>query len=241
MEESNPELTAALRALTSAPTAERHLRVGWGYYGSGVLDTALEHFAAAARLEPGDGRAYEGMARVWRDWGAPHLGLGDAHRAVHYMPASPEARNTLGTILFSLGHVNEARREFEEALRLDSGAAYALDNLCYAAVSEGRAKDAVEACRRAVETGPARTGARNNLALAHAIGGELDAAARELSASGDPARAQYNLGVLLLAARRYPEAAAAFAAAARLNPMLPFVAERARQANLLAEGPDVRR
>ena len=241
MEASSPELAAALRSLSAEPTADHHRRVAWAYYRAGVLDVAFEHFAEAARIDPRDGWALEGMARVWRDWGTPGLGLGDAHRAVNRLPAAPEARNTLGTILFALGRLVEARHEFEEALRLAPGAVYALDNLCYLEITEGRSGEALAACTRALAAAPGRAGARNNLALARALCGDIDAAARELASSGKPAGSLYNRGILYLAARRYEEAAEAFADAARLDPALPFVAERARQARVLAEASRDRR
>jgi Flp pilus assembly protein TadD len=240
VEASNPELSAALLRLALLPTAASHRRVAEAYYRAGILDKAHDYLARAARIDPADGWAYEGMARILRDWGAPGLGLADAHRATYYLPLAPEAHNTLGTLLFALGGVNAARLEFEQALALAPGADYALSNLCYVAVSEGRSRDAVAACTRAVEASPGGTGVRNNLALAYAIDGRLDDAAREFVASGHPAGAQYNLGVLFLAVRRYEDAATAFAAAARLDPTLPFVAQRARQASVLAGGSDGR-
>jgi len=240
VEASNAGLSEALLRLALVPTAESHRRVADAYYRAGILDKAHEHLAQAARLDPADGWAYEGMARILRDWGAPGLGLGDAHRATYYLPEAPEAHNTLGTLLFALGDVNGARLEFEQALRLAPGADYALNNLCYVAVSQGLSHEALAACSRAVEASPTGTGVRNNLALAYAIGGRLDAAAREFVASGNEAGAQYNLGVLFLAVRRYEEAATAFAAAARLDPTLPFVAHRARQASVLAGGSNGR-
>ncbi len=239
-ESSTPGLAQALRDLESAHTAAAHRRVAEAYYRAGILDQAHDQFARAAQLDPADGSAYEGMARIWRDYGTPGLGLGDAHRATYYLPDSPQAHNTLGTLLFALGRLGDARVEFERALRLAPGADYALGNLCYVAVAEGRGDEAVAVCRRAVEADPAWTGARNNLALAYALDGHFDLAEREFMQSGDPASAQYNLGIVLMAARRYREAATALAAAARLKPTLPFVAERARQASLLAGSPDAR-
>jgi tetratricopeptide (TPR) repeat protein len=238
VESSNAELAGALATLSASPTAANERRVAAAYRLAGILDKAHEHFRRAVRLNPTDGWAYDGIARVWRDWGTPELGLGDAYRAVHFLPGAPEPLNTLGTILYALGRHEEARRLFREVLRRQPDAAYALNNLCYAAMTLGDVDDAIAACNRALQVAPGGTPARNNLALAHARRGDFDAAAIDLSASGDAASVQYNLGIVDMVMGRYGDAAAAFDAAARLRPTLPFVQERARQARALAGGSD---
>jgi len=241
LESSNTDLSAALRLASAAPSPENLRRVAEAYRKAGVLDQAHEYFTRALRIDPTDGWAHDGRARIWRDWGAPGLGLGDAYRAVYYLPDAPEALNTLGTLLYALGHHADARARFEQVLQREPDAVYGLTNLCYAALTEGDSRVAVAACRRAVSLVPDLSAARNNLALVYAAQGDMSAATRELAAANDPARLQYNLGVISLASRRYEEAAAAFEAAARLRPSLPHVAERARQARALAGGSDVRR
>ena len=64
-------------------------------------------------------------------------------------PEWPVAQNTLGTLLFKLGHRADARTRFEAAVRLDSMAAYALDNLCTLHMAEGRTREAITVCRQA--------------------------------------------------------------------------------------------
>jgi Flp pilus assembly protein TadD len=240
VESSSQELTAALRLVRSSPTAEGNRRVAAAYRTAGILDTAYEHFSEAVRLDPQDGWAYDGMAQIWRDWGFPGLGLGHAYRAVCRLPNVPGPLNTLGTILFALGQVHEARMRFEQVLRLSPNAGYALNNLCYAALMDGDLDEARAVCRRAMEVAPDLSAARNNLALVYVAGGDLDGAARLFAASPDPAERQYNLGLVFLVSGRYREAAAALDAAARLKPTLPFVNERARQARELAGGTDAR-
>ncbi|MBP1685315.1 MAG: Tetratricopeptide 1 repeat-containing protein [Deltaproteobacteria bacterium] len=241
IESVNPELARALAALTASPTAASERRVAEAYHSVGVLDKANDHFAEAIRLDPKDGWAYDGSARVWRDSGFPQFGLGDAYRAVYRLHGAPESLNTLGTILFALGHYSEAQASFERALKQRQDAAYALNNLCYVALTVGDTPAAAVACRRALERAPGLRTARHNLALTYAAKGDLAAAACEFAASGDSASLQYNLGVVHLALRQYKEAAVAFKTAGQLNPALPFVGERERQALALAGGADARR
>lgn len=148
----------------------------------GILDKAAEHYAEAARLDTREGAAWEGLARVWRDWGVPEYALGDAHRAVYASPDSPAAQNTLGTILLALGKGFEARVRFARAAALDPGAAYAWNNRCYAWLAEGNPEAAVPDCLRALAIDPGLKPAARNLAVARAMDSLLTGGAPVVSA-----------------------------------------------------------
>jgi tetratricopeptide (TPR) repeat protein len=128
--ESSPgELREALASLAAQPSPAGHVRVGIAYRRAGVLDQALEHFDAALKQNPRLAAAYDGRARIWREWNLPGLGLGDASRAVFFAPSSASARNTLGTLLAALADCEGARSAYARALTLDASAAYARGNL----------------------------------------------------------------------------------------------------------------
>lgn len=218
IEISDPALATELKALTLEPTAANHRAVAAAYVRHGVLDLAHEHFSAAVALEPTDGASWDGLARIWRDWGFPHLALPDAYRAVYFVPASPATHNTLGTVLQALGRYADARSQFEQALSLDVTAAYALSNLCHGWRLEGDPARAANACRDALKLRPDLESARNNLALAYQAEGNLSAALDTLAASSDKARAAYNEGLLHLAGHRYREALNAFDRARAARP-----------------------
>ena len=233
LERDDPELALARLALTAAPTADHFRRVAELYARRGVRDAAYKNFASALRLNPRDADALEGQARVWRDWGMPHLGLGPAYRALAIAPDAPRVQNTLGTLLIALGQYRAARTVFERTLRLDPGAAYVLNNLCYTATLEGDHPRAIAQCRAAVAADPRLRQAHNNLALAYAAAGDFEAASREFLSAGDAAAERYNMGVALMATAHYAEAAAAFDEAAVLEPWLEIARLRARQAKNL--------
>jgi Tfp pilus assembly protein PilF len=130
LEASDPGLSKALTTLRLLPSAGAHHAVAREYRRLKVDDAAFDHLKAAIRLEPGDATAYDELARIWRDWGFPHLGLADAARAVHLAPRSAAVHNTYGTLLAGTGQADAARREFEAAVTLDPGAAFAVENLC---------------------------------------------------------------------------------------------------------------
>ena len=162
-EKADPVLRRALEDLAHGRTAVRHVAVAAAYLRLGIRDLAFDHFTAATALDAFDGAAYDGLARLWRDWGFPELGLVDAHRAVYRLPQSAAARNTLGTVLQALGLLAEARRAYVAAIALDPRAAWALNNLCSVDLALGRPLDAAGSCRRALALDPALLAARRNL------------------------------------------------------------------------------
>lgn len=218
METSDPALAAALLAVAAHPTASSHRAVADEYLRLGILDMAHEHLSAVLTIDPRNAPAWDGLARIWRNWGFPHLGLADAHRAVFFAPASPVAHNTLGTMFQALGRRADARREYEKALELDPTAAYAANNLCYGWVLDADVAKAERACRQALQLQPNLEAARNNLGLAYAASGDLVAAERMFKSAGGVARTQYNLGMVHLARRRYSDAVRAFEAAQLFRP-----------------------
>jgi len=170
VETSDPGLSAALLKLAIAPTSDAHRRVAERYRALGILDMAYDHFQRAAQLDRTDAAAYEGLARVWRDWGFPGLGIPDASRAVYYAPASASTHNTLGTLLAALGDEPDARREYERAVQIDPRAAYALNNLCSLSFLTGHLAAARAECQAALAVNPALAAARDTLAVLESRG-----------------------------------------------------------------------
>ena len=229
IESSDRSLAEALLAVKNQPSALSHRTVAARYVRLGVLDQAHDHFSAALALDATDAASWDGLARIWRDWGFPHLALSDAYRAVYYAPDSPTVHNTLGTVLQALGQRAAARAQFEQALALDVTAAYALSNLCYAWRLEGNASKAADACRQALQLQPGLEPARNNLALAYEAAGDLSSALATLAASTDAARAAYNKGLVHLARREYREALQSFDIARAERPRFREAEAIARQ------------
>jgi tetratricopeptide (TPR) repeat protein len=227
-------LSSARLLLSVSPVAGSHRRVATAYMRLGVLDAAYDHFKAALRLEPSDAASFDGLARVWRDWGLSKLGLGDAYRAIYYAPTSPAVYNTLGTILQRLGQTAGAQAAFEAALRRDPHAAYALNNLCYMQFLQGYVAQAIASCRSALEEQPDLAAAHNNLGLAYWLEGDRTSATGSFASTGGPGAVRFNTGIALLGSRQYWQAAQAFDDAGTLAPALPLARQRARQARTLA-------
>lgn len=229
------DLRNALEAAVTGESPASLRRVAEAYYRAGVLDRAYSYYARALKIDRRDGAAYDGMARIWRDWRFPELAVGDAYRATYYAPHSASAYNTLGTVLHAIGNRAGARSAFERALALEPRAAYALNNLCYSSFVAGDATSAIAGCRRALDIDPGLVPAQNNLALAFAADGDLDASAAQFARSGDAAAREFNLGIVLASAGRHREAERSFQTAANMKPDWTLAAERARQSGRIAD------
>lgn len=169
VESSNPRLALALAALAVFPSAQRHIEASDAYRRVGVMDKAHEQLSLAVKLDSRNARAYDGLARIWRDWGFPNMGLPDAYRAVFYAPNSPEAHNTLGTILQALGEMPAARAEYEHALALNPRAAYAMNNLGTLDLVAGEPLSAARRCEEALRLDSTLRVAARNLQQAQAV------------------------------------------------------------------------
>ena len=236
LESSDGRLAAALLQLLGVPNAVTHRQVAREYRRLRVLDKAHEHYSSAVRLDPTDAESFEALARIWRDWGTPHLGLGDAYRAVYHAPRSASAANTLGTVLHAMKRIEDAKAWYARAILLEPTASYALNNLCYAEVMSG-GDLSIEMCHRAVAAAPGTKAAQNNLALAYTAAGERDIAKKWFRRANDrPSIAAYNYGIAMMAARSYKEATSAFQEALQADPWFTLAAHRANQArNALAK------
>jgi tetratricopeptide (TPR) repeat protein len=210
IEQSDPALSNAMLRLAFADTAENHRLAAVAYRQAGVADYAYKHYQRALKLEPCDSLAFEGLAQIWRDWGAADLGLTDAYRAVHCRPESASAHNTLGTLFVALRQMGHAREAFERAAGLDDHAAFAFNNLCYVWLQQSAGRAAKQACERAIAIDPAMTSARDNLALAYVMEGNVQEAERRLLENPDAVMGHFSVGMLRMSLGRYAAAAEEF-------------------------------
>jgi len=165
IEQLDERLAAALAVHGGRPSVDTAIAVAAEYGRLGILDDAFDVLSAALTQAPEDGGLLAARARVWRDWGLPQIGLGDATRAVYFAPGSPGAQNTLGTLLMALGQIDAARRRFDLARGLAPDAAYVRSNLCYLELTAGNADAALAHCDAALALDPTLDIARENRAL----------------------------------------------------------------------------
>jgi tetratricopeptide (TPR) repeat protein len=149
LESTDADLRNALARLVGAPTAAHYLDVANHYLRHGVFDRADEYLNRSLAANGPDAAIYDARARLWRDWGQPGEALGDAHRAAYMAPQSAAAHNTLGTVLYRLGRVSDAKASFTRALQADPTAWYAMANLCHVNMNAGDTKTAINQCHMA--------------------------------------------------------------------------------------------
>jgi tetratricopeptide (TPR) repeat protein len=129
IEQRDSGLRKALLSLQREPSALAHVNVGVAYHRLRVLDAAFDQFSQAIAVDPRNAAAWDGRARLWRDWGLIVPALADAHRARYFAPQRAEVMNTLGTILERAGQCDGARGAYRDALGLDEHAVWARQNL----------------------------------------------------------------------------------------------------------------
>ena len=125
-----------------SPTAGHHMQVASAYRKIGIFDKALRLSRAqprAERLGPTTSRcAWRGL---WRDWGNPGAGLAHAYQAVCLRARVARGPEHAGHRCCSIWAIAPTpARDSRRAVRLDSMAAYALDNLCTVHMAEGRTR-----------------------------------------------------------------------------------------------------
>jgi tetratricopeptide (TPR) repeat protein len=229
LETRDARLMAALTALSIAPSAAQHRQVAEEYQRLKVLDRAHLHYRLAIQMDPADAASHDALARIWREWGFPQLGIADAEAAVRLAPDSPIAANTLGTLFAADGNLLAARVWYARALTLAPTSAFALNNLCYTSVMLAD-RGAIGACANAAAATPASTTAQNNLGLAYAAEGDLARAHESFAVAGGPVAADFNLAIAHLARGEYRKATELFAAVLKAQPGFPGAAARVRQA-----------
>lgn len=106
----------------------------------------------------------------------------DAYRkAVEAAPEWVEARINLGTAMYQLGRMADAREHFLTAVQLEPGNALAEFNLGCVLEQLGETTEAIAHLIRAVELSPVLADAHLNLALAYEKTGKIQSAVRHLS------------------------------------------------------------
>lgn len=102
-------------------------------------------------------------------------------KAVDAAPEWVEAHINLGTTLYQLGRMEEARVEFALAVEFEPENALAEFNLGCVLEQLGQTKDAIQHLVRAIEISPGLADAHLNLALAYEKSGQTQSAIRHLS------------------------------------------------------------
>ncbi len=204
-----------------------------------MLDYAYRHFQRATVLDSCDAASYDGMARLWRDWGMPDLALSDVYRALHCNGKSAEIYNTIGTILETLGQQPAAERAYQRALALDPRRDVCAQQPLLHRDGEGQRTGGGALVRRSSRVGRRISRPPGTTLRSSTRGAATSPAPRRVCATGAPSGTSlYNVGVLRLSEGRYVDAAAAFDQAAVTQPTLTIARQRSVQARKAARAAE---
>ena len=154
-------------------------------------------------------RLYVDQETLWRDTLARN-------------PACYMAHNNLGMALAKEGRIDEAMRQYQEAIRLKADDAESHSNLGIALAKKGQVDEGIRQCEEATRLSPDYPQAHHNLGIVLARKGQTDEAIRQyqeaIRLKPDYALAHYNLGNALYRAGRNDEAIGQYQETLRLKP-----------------------
>lgn len=153
-----------------------HYMLGLSSWKTGAHTRALEAFEAALRLEPAHRKSLLNSARVLLETSRPQDALDRVERALTIEPLSGEGLRLKGRAHHELGQIAEAVGAYERALALDDRDVWAMNNLGYLYVQQGRSDAALRPLARAVKLRSNVPVFQNNFATALERSGHFVAA-----------------------------------------------------------------
>jgi protein O-mannosyl-transferase len=141
---------------------------------------ALDHFAAAARLDPGFAEAQSNLGNALAAEGRLAEAIEHYREAVRLKPEYTEPRVGLGGALLRQGNAGDAIPSYREAVRLDPNLAEAHNGLGAALATEGHDAEAMAEYTEALRLKPDLPTAHLNVAVLLIKKGDIPQARRHL-------------------------------------------------------------
>ena len=178
------ELTLWSDTVAHRPENPRaHTNFGIALTEAGRLPESIAHYEEALRLQPDNAATQLNLCDALVRSGRATEAVPHGEEALRLEPGSANAHINLANALRQLGRTDEAVTHYEEALRLEPGApdvpgrlAPALYDLGNQAASRGDFGGAIVRYRQALAFAPDHPAARNNLANALLVSGQVDEA-----------------------------------------------------------------
>jgi type IV pilus assembly protein PilF len=92
--------------------------LGWAYYKKGDLPGAIEHYRKALSMKPDFGLAYYNLGLAYKDNKQTEEAIAAIRSAIFLVPNLLDAHLQLGILSFNAGIRDQARKAFEEVVRL---------------------------------------------------------------------------------------------------------------------------
>ncbi len=150
--DSQALFTRALAVTTGNAVA--HVNLGLSFEAQGKIESALEQYRAACRIDPDLVQAHNNLGNLLAATGKTQEALAEYRAALQLDPSAPLAHDNLGSLLSQLGQYDEAMRQYGEAIRFDPAdpRPYYLSGKTL--LRQGRDTDAVARFRDALERAP---------------------------------------------------------------------------------------
>ena len=193
-----------------------YLSYGSVFFQHGYYQQAGESFARALRDDPSSAEAMYGLGSVYLKENKRAEARQSFERTVKltasYPDTLPNAWNNLGLLAAEEGRLEEAVRDFQEALQLNPESVIALENLGNAYRQQRRWNEAREAFQRALGVDPESAEANYGLAMVFAAADDTqrtyDYLQKALQVRPDYPEALNNLGILYMRSQRRDDAVA---------------------------------
>jgi tetratricopeptide (TPR) repeat protein len=209
----------ALAAQAQAhPDADIYTDIGNWYGDRKQYDCALDAFQSALKYEPGSAKIYYLVGLTDYASGRPQDALKPLEQSIFLMPEVLKPRLILAAALEQLQRPQQARSQWEAALRIDHQSPEALDGMAKSLIAQGDYPTAIAMLRSA----PHSETLTLDLAMAYGRGRMLDQAAAVLNEALKKNPASLSLTSALVTVYvnqvHYQEAVHQAAKAARLHP-----------------------
>ena len=203
-----------------------YLSYGAVFFQRGYMDQAAASFQIALRDDPASAEATYGLGSVYLNQQKTSEARESFQRALKLHASYPETQsnswNNLGLLAARQGQLDDAVRDFQEALTLSPDHLIALDNLGSAYRQQRRWDEARKIYERALRINPNDADANYGLGMVFAQNDNtiqaFESLQKALKAHPDYPEALNNLGILYLRTRRRDEAVASFEKCIRVAP-----------------------
>jgi len=210
------------KQIAQRPSADALNALGVYFTSHKLPSCGVAAFQRALEIDPRYWRASLNLGLAYLSEGQNVRALEQLRRAEEEKPDLAEVHNALGSALEALGEMSEAQVQFEAALSLDPGSAFALFNRGLTLAGQGRLTAAITSYQRAIEHSPADVDYSCALANAHLKSGNANKALVILQSltdvHPDSSLLWFNLGVIYSHIQDSKPAIDAFQRSLRLDP-----------------------
>jgi Flp pilus assembly protein TadD len=210
-----PALEAKIKA---QPDADTYVELGGWFGDHHQYGCAVDAYRAALKLEPGSAKLSYLLGLGLYFASQPEEAVSPLQQSIQLMPEEIKPHIILARVLSQLHRGEEAKAEWEAALKIDATSADALDGLSKSLIAEGDYRSVIGLLHSA----PPAEDLTLDLARAYDMAGMLDEAAKMLDAAvhAHPSSLRLSEALVMILARQahFEQAAELAAKRVRLHP-----------------------